>query len=236
MAKIRLEKYIADVTSLTRKEIKKIMDEGYVTVNGEIIRRSTSVNIDDEICLYDEILKYEKYKYYMLNKPAGYITANHDYHEATIFDLLPELRSEKLFAYGRLDKDTEGIILISNDGVLGHKLLNPKYHVKKTYFVKVDKPFNDNIKNHFPKPIKIGEGEIVNDYKFDFISEDQCLLEISEGKFHQVKRMLEFFEYDVTYLKRIKFGPLKLDNDLDLGDIRPLTEEEIKLLKENIDG
>ncbi|TPR54305.1 pseudouridine synthase [Metamycoplasma neophronis] len=234
MARIRIEKFIADTTSLTRKEVKKIMDEGFITVNGETIRRSISIDTNDEVRMYDEVLTYEKYQYYMMNKPSGYITANHDRFDPTIFDLVPELRSKKLFAYGRLDKDTEGLLIISNDGELGHRLLNPKYHVPKTYYVEVDKSFDEEIKNHFPKPIKIGADEIIYDYNFEFISDTECLLTIKEGKFHQVKRMLEFFKYEIIYLKRLTFGPLTLDENLEPGETRKLSDEEIKLLKKNI--
>ncbi|WP_338822852.1 pseudouridine synthase [Mycoplasmopsis felifaucium] len=226
---IRIEKFIADTTGLSRSEIKKIISKKLIKVNGKIIEKPTKIDVLADYVEYNnEQLKYEKYQYFMFNKPAGYVCANYDKNDPTIFDLI-NLDREKYFSYGRLDKDTEGILIISNDGELCHKLLSPKHHVPKKYFVQVDKKFTEEFKITHPD-IKI-EDDIISKYDYEFIDDKHCFLTIYEGKFHQVKKMLGMFGYSVLYLKRVKIGNLSLDSKMKLGDIKKLNVEELALLK-----
>ncbi|WP_235732228.1 pseudouridine synthase [Mycoplasmopsis felifaucium] len=226
---IRIEKFIADTTGLSRSEIKKIISKKLIKVNDKIIEKPIKIDVLADYVEYNnEQLKYEKYQYFMFNKPAGYVCANYDKNDPTIFDLI-NLDREKYFSYGRLDKDTEGILIISNDGELCHKLLNPKHHVPKKYFVQVDKKFTEEFKTTHPD-IKI-EDDIISKYDYEFIDDKHCFLTIYEGKFHQVKKMLGMFGYSVLYLKRVKFGNLSLDSKMKLGDIKKLNAEELAILK-----
>ncbi|AZG68411.1 rRNA pseudouridine synthase [Mycoplasma struthionis] len=230
MMKIRIEKVIASLYPYTRAEIKDLIKKGLIKVNNEIIKKPINIDTEKDLVYFDnELIKYKEFYYYMFNKPAGYICANYDKYESTIFDIL-DLDNRQYFAYGRLDKDTEGLLIISNDGKLGHYLLSPKHKVAKKYYLKVNKEFTENIKT-YTKPIKIGEDEFIKDYQFEFIDDFSAYLTIYEGKFHQVKRMLEFFNYEVIYLKRLSFGNLVLDKKLKLGEIRELNQDEIEILK-----
>lgn len=222
----------------SRKDVKKIIKEGRVTVNDEIIIKN-DFKVDpnnDKIKLDGGEIFYTKYIYIMMNKPKGLVSSTDDPVNRTVLELLAE---EYLifnpFPAGRLDKDTEGLLILTNDGKLAHSLLSPKKGVDKTYYVEVD-GFVEEIHR-----MQFNEGIILNDeYKTlpgkleiiesNFIS--KVKLTIKEGKFHQVKRMFQALDMEVIYLKRISMGQLKLDESLKLGDYRELTEEEIKLLKE----
>ncbi|WP_406617328.1 pseudouridine synthase [Mycoplasmopsis adleri] len=231
MPLVRIEKYIADITGISRNEIKNKISKKAIKVNDQIITKSIKINIEkDQVKLDNVLLKYEKYHYFMFNKPAGFVCANEDNNDATIFDIL-KLDKDKYFSFGRLDKDTEGLLIISNDGLMCHKLLSPKYHVAKKYFVEVDKPFSEEFKNSHPD-IKLDEDTIIKNYEYELIDNKHCFLTIYEGKFHQVKKMLGHFGYAVLYLKRVQIGKLKLDNNLAKGAIRKLSEEEVLLMQE----
>lgn len=231
---IRVDKYLASVGIGSRKEIKEYIAKGYITINGEVIKKS-STKVDekkDKVEFRNEEINYKKYIYIMLNKPKGYISATIDYN-STVLDLLDEKYQNKgIFPVGRLDKDTEGLLLLTNDGKLAHNLLSPNKKVVKKYFVKLDSKlekddiikFKDGIflekENYLTKPAEL---EILSDY--------ECFVYIKEGKYHQVKRMFLSVGKEVVYLKRVKMGELALDDNLSLGEYRNLTDEEINLLK-----
>ena len=235
---IRLDKYLADMGVGTRQEVKKYMKQGRVTIDGEIVKKpETKVDTDkSKVCFDGKEVAYAQYEYYMLNKPAGVISATEDSRCETVIDLIESKKRKDLFPVGRLDKDTEGLLLITNDGALAHRLLSPKKHVDKCYFARVQGKVTEEDVEAFSKGVNIGTSEeeewtmpgelvIVNS---DEISEIR--LTIQEGKFHQVKRMFAAVGKEVIYLKRERMGTLVLDESLALGEYRELTDEELKNL------
>ncbi len=228
---IRLDKILAHMGYGSRKEVKELIRKGYVSINGEIIKEDDyKVNDIDEIVVFDEVVKYDEFIYLMLNKPDGYISATYDNNLPTVLDLIYGYESRNLFPVGRLDIDTYGLLLITNDGTLAHKLLSPKNHVDKKYYLKYEGLYNDNIPEIFKKGIKIDD-YITKPALFESLGNNEAYITISEGKFHQVKKMMEYVGCKVTYLERIEFGPLKLDNNLKRGEFRKLTDDEIELLQ-----
>ena len=228
---MRLDKYLAHVGLGTRKEVKEFIRKSRVTVNGKIVKKDDT-KIDenkDIICFDGEELSYKKYVYYMLNKPQGVISATFDQTNKTVLECFDCFLSEDVFPVGRLDKDTEGLLLISNDGQLSHKLLSLKYHVDKKYYVKCEINITDEMIDGLQKPIELKEDSYQQGVA-EKISDDELYLTIQEGKFHQVKRMVHYVGNEVIFLKRVGFGPLSLDEDLKPGEYRELTEEEINLL------
>ena len=237
MGKIRLDKFLADMGLGTRSEVKKEIHKGQVRVNG-IPERSPEYKLDiqkDLVEVNGRQISYAQQEYYMLNKPAGVVSATEDKKDMTVLDLIQEKQRKDLFPVGRLDKDTEGLLLITNDGLLAHQLLSPKKHVKKTYFVRVENPVS-------PEDIKIlEEGADIGEEKRTLPAEISCLspeknslcLTIKEGKFHQIKRMFQAVDNKVLYLKRLSMGSLTLDETLAPGEYRPLTKEEIERLKDH---
>ena len=225
---MRLDKYLVECGIGSRKEVKKIIDGKLVSVNDKIIS-SPKENIDEEkdIVKYkDEIIKYKKFRYYILNKKSGYITAVDDPRDKTVMDLLPEWVIKKdLAPVGRLDKDTEGLLLLTNDGQLNHRLLSPKSHVDKTYYAELEKDISEDELEKLRNGVDIG-GYITMPALAEKIEDKKIYLTIKEGKFHQVKKMLEAVENKVVYLKRISFGNLKL-NDMELGEVREVNLEDI---------
>lgn len=234
----RLDKILAHMGYGTRKELKKLVREGVVTINGEVVTDS-SVHIDPEedvIQVWEEQVAYRKFIYLMLNKPAGVISATYDSREETVIDLLDEeYLPFKPFPVGRLDKDTVGLLLLTNDGKLAHELTSPRKHVPKTYYAQVEGVVDESDIQAFRLGVKIEEEyttkpAVLNILQSGNISEIE--LTITEGKFHQVKRMFEAVGKKVRYLKRISMGALVLDAELPEGEVRELTEEEIQSLKE----
>lgn len=233
---IRLDKYLADMGIGTRSNVKSEIKKGKITVNGAVCK-DANVKIDsdnDEICFDGKQIVYEQYEYFMLNKPAGIISAATDNKEKTVVDLITDKKKKDLFPIGRLDKDTEGLILISNDGELSHNLLSPKKHVDKTYYVELDKVLSDENANKVCQGVFIEKDVKTLPAQIERISNDKVYLTIHEGKFHQVKKMFHAVGCEVTYLKRMSMGSLKLDESLKPGEYRALTSDEIKALKENI--
>lgn len=233
---IRLDKYLADMGIGTRSNVKSEIKKGKITVNGAVCK-DANVKIDsdnDEICFDGKQIVYEQYEYFMLNKPAGIISAATDNKEKTVVDLITDKKKKDLFPIGRLDKDTEGLILISNDGELSHNLLSPKKHVDKTYYVELDKVLSDENANKVCQGVFIEKDVKTLLAQIERISNDKVYLTIHEGKFHQVKKMFHAVGCEVTYLKRMSMGSLKLDESLKPGEYRALTSDEIKALKENI--
>ena len=225
---MRLDKYLVECGIGSRKEVKKIIDGKLVSVNDKIIS-SSKENVDEEkdvVKYRDEIIKYKKFRYYILNKKSGYITAVDDPRDKTVMDLLPEWVIKKdLAPVGRLDKDTEGLLLLTNDGQLNHRLLSPKSHVDKTYYAELEKDISEDDLEKLRNGVDIG-GYITMPALAEKIDDKKIHLTIKEGKFHQVKKMLEAVGNKVVYLKRISFGNLKL-NDMELGEVREVNIEDI---------
>ena len=225
---MRLDKYLVECGIGSRKEVKKIIDGKLVSVNDKIIS-SPKENIDEEkdtVKYKNEIIKYKKFPYYILNKKSGYITAVDDPRDKTVMDLLPEWVIKKdLAPVGRLDKDTEGLLLLTNDGQLNHRLLSPKSHVDKTYYAELEKNISEDDLEKLRNGVDIG-GYMTMPALAEKIEDKKIHLTIKEGKFHQVKKMLEAVENKVVYLKRISFGNLKL-NDMELGEVKEVNLEDI---------
>lgn len=233
---MRLDKYLAEMGIGTRQEVKKQIRQGSVSVNGTIVK-AADTKIDetrDEILADGRLVSYVSYEYYMLNKPAGVISATEDRKDTTVLDLIKEKKRKDLFPVGRLDKDTEGLLLITNDGDLAHRLLAPKKHVDKVYYAKIRGKVTEEDIKQFENGLNIGtedKPEMTRPAGLEILEsaeESQIRLTIHEGKFHQVKRMFLAVGKEVTYLKRERMGTLCLDKNLKPGEYRLLTKEEIE--------
>ena len=236
MATLRLDKYLADMGLGTRTEVKQFIKKGQVLVNDEVVKKpETKVSTtDDEILCCGEKVGYPEYEYIMLNKPQGVVSATEDRHDKTVLDLITDSGRKDLFPVGRLDKDTEGLLLLTNDGKLAHELLAPKKHVPKTYFVIVDGVVNEDDVKLFAQGFQVDADLFAKPAKLEIVQakeKSEVYLTITEGKFHQVKRMFQAVDKPVLYLKRVQMGGLKLDPNLALGEYRQLTEEELALLR-----
>lgn len=247
--KARLDKILADSGLGTRSSVRDLIKSGTVKVNG-ISEKDPGKKVDtdmDEIIVRGELIDFRDKVYYMLNKPAGVITATEDKKQTTVIDLIKDKKRRDLFPVGRLDKDTVGLLLITNDGDLAHRLLAPGKHVKKTYLVRVDGIITDEIKSGIEKGVDIGDEKLTapaelreiklledadvtaaGEQAADSVSEAE--ITITEGRYHEIKRMFEAFGLNVIYLKRLSMGGLKLDPDLQEGQWKILSEEEIVLL------
>ena len=237
--KLRIDKMLSNSGMGSRKQIKQDAKKGFIEVNG-ITEKDSSKIIDtenDEIKYKGEIIKYTPFIYLMMNKPYGVVSATEDNYDKTVIDLLSdEDNFYKPFPVGRLDKDSEGLLLITNDGQLAHDLLSPKKHVDKTYYAEVEEEVTvDDIKA-FEEGVVLKEDNYKTlPAKLQIIESGYpsiCLVTIMEGKFHQVKRMFNAVNNEVTYLKRLSMGELKLDETLEAGQYRHLTEDELKVLRE----
>ena len=232
---MRLDKFLCEMGVGTRSEVKAYLKKGQVSVNGETIKKP-EVKIDenkDDICFQGQRLIYEAVQHFLLNKPAGCVTATKDNLSETVMSFLPYNRRDDLFPVGRLDKDTEGLLLITNDGQLAHELLSPRKHVDKTYFAVIDGEVREEHKQLFLEGLDIGDEELTMPAKLEILKSGEVSaieLTIQEGRFHQVKRMLEAIGTKVTYLKRISMGPLVL-GDLKPGEVRILTNSELESLR-----
>ncbi len=238
MSKVeRLDKVLSNMGYGSRKEIKKALKDGLVKVNGKVISKN-GVKVkpyEDEIYFNNNLVEYKEYIYLMMNKPDGYVSSTDDPVSETVLELLEyEHQIFNPFPAGRLDKDTEGFLLLTNDGKLAHNLLSPKKQIPKTYYAKVEGIVTEKTIEAFKKGVTLDDGyetapadlEIV---KSDVISE--IYLTITEGKFHQVKRMFNTQDMEVVYLKRVNFAYMDLDDSLELGEYRELTDEEVEELK-----
>ncbi|MDO4814459.1 MAG: pseudouridine synthase [Gemella sp.] len=234
---MRLDKFISNNTQYSRSEVKRIIKKG-ILVNGEVIKDSKfDINPDtDLVTLNGEELKNIEFVYIMMNKPQGCLSATHDSKDKTVLDLInAEDKIKDIFPVGRLDKDTEGLMFLTNDGELAHKLTSPKKDIFKKYYVEVDGMLTDEHVEMFKNGIVIDK-----DYRckssileIEKASSEisSALVQISEGKFHQIKKMMRAIGVNVTYLKRISIGKLILDEKLSLGQYRYLTEEELDNIK-----
>ena len=231
---LRLDKYLSDMNIGTRSEIKLWIRKGRVSINNLPCKRpEEKVSTDDEITFDGQKIIYEQYLYYMLNKPVGVVSATEDKKDRTVLDLIQTVKRKDLFPVGRLDKDTEGLLIITNDGNLAHRLLSPKKEVPKVYYARIKGRVTDADVAIFQSGVSIGEDKpclpaILKILISDDISEIN--LTIYEGKFHQVKRMFEAVGKEVIYLKRIAMGGLSLDPTLKPGDYRRLTIDELNHL------
>lgn len=232
---MRLDKYLTLQGIGSRTQVKEMIRKSKVKVNCEVIKKP-EFHVDEEndkIELDGEILEYNKFYYYMLNKPAGVLSAVTDNNCKTVLDLLDVTPKNGLFPVGRLDKDTEGLLLITNNGQLAHDLLSPNKHVDKTYYVELNGDLVDSDIDLFKEGLDIGEKSKTKPAILEILPErNKALITITEGKYHQVKRMFGAIGLTVTYLKRLSMGTLKLDDSLKPGEYRKLTEMEVKSLTE----
>ena len=234
---MRLDKLLANSGYGSRKEVKALLKQGAVSVEGVPVK-DPALHVDPEsreVTVFGDPVDYREFIYLMMNKPPGVISATEDPRDRTVVDLLPyEYRRFKPFPVGRLDKDTEGLLLITNDGKLSHELLSPKKHVGKTYYAVIDGEVTDADGEAFRAGVTLDDGYVTKPAELNILRsapESEIELTITEGKFHQVKRMFEARDKRVTYLKRLTMGPLELDPDLANGEWRELSEEELYELK-----
>lgn len=234
----RLDKIISNLGYGSRKEIKGLARKGFIEVDG-VIEKDSSKLIDPEksvIKINGEQIFYREFIYLMMNKPDGVVSATYDSRDETVIDLLEiDHQAFEPFPVGRLDKDTVGLLLLTNDGELNHRLISPKWKVDKVYYAKIDKKVTEEDVEKFKKGITLDDGYVCKEAILEIIEAtdegSEVNITIQEGKFHQVKRMFEAVGKNVTYLQRIEFGGLPLDEDLEEGEYRELTEEEVKHLK-----
>lgn len=241
---IRLDKYLVEMDKGSRSQIKEAAKKGRIQVNGQIVKQTDiKIEPDTDKVLFDGAeVAYRAFEYYMLNKPQGVVSATEDNLHKTVIDLLGEGCRRDLFPVGRLDIDTEGLLLLTNDGDLSHQLLAPKKHVNKQYFALVEGLLPEDSIKQMAQGMTLKDGVTVKPGQLEILSRNQLgksgqpvskvLLTIQEGKFHQVKRMFEVLGCKVIYLKRLSMGSLQLDERLQPGEYRPLSETEITGLKQ----
>lgn len=235
---MRIDKMLANLGYGSRKEVKQLLKSGAVTVDGDVVKDAKQ-HIDTNkqtVSLNGEIIEYKEFIYLMMNKPQGVLSATEDSTGETVIDLLAlEDQVYEPFPVGRLDKDTEGLLLITNDGQLAHRLLAPKKHVPKTYFAVIDREVTEEDVRAFAAGVTLDDGYETKPGELKILKSgirSDIELTITEGKFHQVKRMFEAVGKSVVYLQRISMGPLPLDETLELGEYRELTDEEVELLRD----
>ena len=228
---MRIDKFVSDAAAMTRKESRKAIKSGRVSRGDEIVKDiSLSVSENERILLDGKEITYKKYVYIMLHKPGGYVSATEDKRQKTVLDLLdPSYARYGLFPVGRLDIDTEGFLLLTNDGDLSHSVISPNKNVGKTYFVRLEKNITDREISLLENGVDIGEC-ITKPAKVKRVSENEINLTITEGKFHQIKRMAKAVENTVIYLKRLAYGEFYLDETLERGDYRELSDKEVENL------
>ena len=231
---MRLDKYLCDAGYGTRSEIKKLIKEKIVYVNDELVTKPDyKVNEENDIVFVgDEQVEYKKFVYYMLHKPSGYISATEG-NVPLVVDLVPSTY-KGLFPVGRLDKDTEGLLLITNDGQLAHDLLAPKKHVDKEYYVECRDKLTQEMVKHFESGMQLSDGTTFAKADCISVQDYSCHLILHEGKYHEIKRMFEAEGNLVTYLKRIRMKNLILDENLKKGEYRELTLDELNDLKKDV--
>lgn len=231
---MRLDKYIADACVMSRSDAAGAVRKGLVAVDGRCVRKGDfAVNEKTAHVTFDgKALSYRPFLYIMMNKPAGVVSATDDLREKTVLSLLPENYGTKgLFPVGRLDKDTVGLLILSNDGKNAHRLLSPKHHVEKVYFVECDAPFREGDAAICRKGIPM-DGDLTKPCVLEICSDNPCRahMTLTEGKYHEIKRICAYLGKNVTYLERVRFGALPLDPTLSRGMWRELTDEELTAL------
>ncbi|MED4551743.1 pseudouridine synthase [Lysinibacillus capsici] len=236
---MRLDKLLANMGYGSRKEVKQLLKQKAVTVDGDYVK-DAALHVDPEkqiVSVFGERVVYTEFVYFIMNKPPGVISATEDLRDETVIDLLEPLHQHfQPFPVGRLDKDTEGLLLLTNDGQLAHNLLSPKKHVPKVYYAQIEGVVTEEDAGKFANGVELDDGYVTKPGKLVILKsaqQSEIELTIQEGKFHQVKRMFEAVGKRVTYLKRISMGSLKLDDNLALGEYRELTAEELNGLQNN---
>ena len=230
----RLDKYIADRTSLSRKEIKSAVSAGKAAVNGCIIKTPDyKVSENDEILLFGNKISKNPHIYIVLNKPKGYVSATDDPDQPTVLKLVPpELFRKGIFPAGRLDKDTTGLMVITDDGDFAHRILSPKKHVKKSYAVTIDIPVTEEMQTEFERGVVLCDGSC-KPAGLSATGKYDCIVTLSEGRYHQIKRMFGCFGAKVTALHRLSIGDFALPGDLAEGECRELSTEELYLIEKD---
>lgn len=230
----RIDKLLSGTGRWSRREAAELIRTGRVTADGAVVlRREDKISPAARVCVNGEPISTEKYTYLMLHKPAGLVSATEDSREKTVLSLLPEyLQRVGLFPAGRLDKDTVGLLLLTNDGALAHALLSPRHHVDKTYLVRVEGELNESDEKAFREGITLADGYKCLPAELERLGPDEARVTLHEGKYHQIKRMCAARGKPVTFLKRLTFGPLRLDESLAPGQWRPLAERELTALHE----
>ena len=233
---MRLDKFLKECNVCSRSESKQVLKKGLIKINGNIVKdASYKLDENNDVVTYnDKVIEYQEFVYIMLNKPAGVISATEDSKDTTVIDLVSEYAHKEVFPFGRLDKDSVGLLILSNDGKLAHELLSPKKHVSKVYYLKIKGRLDDTDIEAFKNGITLEDGYVTKEGKLEIIKSDEIsegLATISEGKFHQLKRMFIALDKEVVFLKRIKFKDIELDESLKEGEYRLLTKEEIDSLK-----
>lgn len=225
----RIDRILSEQTNYSRKEIKKFVSKGLVLVNGLVVRKSDEKYDDDNISIKinGKDIRVSKHFYLLLNKPKGYVSTTVSDKNKTVIDLVPDkYKTRTLFPAGRLDKDTTGLMLITDDGVFAHNILSPKKHIKKIYEVVIDKEISVEMVNGFRDGVKLNDGECKSAL-LEKIDTNKCLVTLTEGRYHQIKRMFGCYKAKVLELKRICMGELYLPSDLGVGEVREVSDEEL---------
>lgn len=225
----RIDRILSEQTNYSRKEIKRLVSKGLVLVNGCVVRKSDEKYADDNISIKinGEDIRVSKHFYLLLNKPKGYVSTTVSDSDKTVIDLVPDkYKTRTLFPAGRLDKDTTGLMLITDDGVFAHNILSPKKHIKKVYEVVIDKDVSDEMVYGFRDGVKLNDGECKSAL-LEKVDTNKCLVTLTEGRYHQIKRMFGCYKAKVLELKRICMGELYLPSDLGVGEVREVSDEEL---------
>lgn len=229
----RLDKFISSQTNYSRKDIKDLVKKKQVLVNGEVVLKSDIKvdNLVDKIVVCGEEIIFKKYVYLMLNKPKGYVSASFDKNDKTVIDLVPDIyKHRNLFPAGRLDKDTTGLIIITDDGEFAHNILAPNKHISKTYNVTIDIDMNEDMVLGFKNGVNLSDGECKS-ASLEITGKNTGIVILTEGRYHQIKRMFGCFGAKVVELERIKMGNFTLPSDLKQGDVREFTKEELESVR-----
>lgn len=225
----RIDRILSEQTNYSRKEIKKLVSKGVISVNGCVVRKSDEKYDEDNISIKinGEDIKINKHFYLLLNKPKGYVSTTVSDSDKTVIDLVPDkYKTRTLFPAGRLDKDTTGLMLITDDGVFAHNILSPKKHIKKIYEVVIDKDVSDEMIDGFKEGVKLNDGECKSAL-LEKVDTNKCLVTLTEGRYHQIKRMFGCYKAKVLELKRICMGELYLPTNLAVGEVREVSDEEL---------
>lgn len=225
----RIDRILSEQTNYSRKEIKRLVSKGLVLVNGCVVRKSDEKYAEDNISIKinGEEVRVNKHFYLLLNKPKGYVSTTVSDKDKTVIDLVPDkYKTRALFPAGRLDKDTTGLMLITDDGVFAHNILSPKKHIKKVYEVVIDKDVSDEMVYGFRDGVKLNDGECKSAL-LEKVDTNKCLVTLTEGRYHQIKRMFGCYKAKVLELKRICMGELYLPSDLGVGEVREVSDEEL---------
>ena len=228
---MRIDKFFSEIGKFTRKECAEKLKKGYITVNGEVIKKGEfKVSPEnDVICYNGEVIKYKKYAYILVNKPSGVVSATEDGRDKTVIDLLPdELKRLNLFPCGRLDKDTVGLVILTNDGISAHNCLSPKHHVEKKYYFEVADDYSKSDLEAIENGITLADGYTTKPCKIERLDGKTGYITLTEGKYHEIKRLFGARHNKITFLERVSFSSITLGN-LPRGEWRYLTEEEEKI-------